>query len=301
MAPRAMIIRNDSDLRRTYATLKRVPPYKSKKPKTQKKLINKIAKQVINKNIETKMAMYYSSGQDFGADTGLLADAVRAPQNQNIATNTTDIKRLIPFLVPGTSDCQRIGYEVRPMSLKVMGNVQISFDPNLTGLIPTEIYVVIYVVQHVNLRSYNALVGGNLFNQFLKTGQNAFRQFSGTYVDACLPVADQYYKVLKKKVIKLRYAGNDGGASGSFSVANSHDYRANYQFTLTQKQLPAKFKYPEIGIATPPSPAIPDPNSPLNSSIFMCMGYYEYNGFINTTAVSKLNQQYVTKLKYKDA
>jgi len=42
-------------------------------------------------------------------------------------------------------------------------------------------------------------------------------------------------------------------------------------------------------------------NDPTNSSIFMCMGFYEYDGFQNLSAISSIQQQYTSMMYYEDA
>jgi len=286
---------------------------KKLKPKTRKPkakpttaLVKQIVKQAIDKNVEDKRVAFYSSGQNADIIDGLLANAAFNAQNQLIANNLTDIKRLIPYCVLGSDSHQRIGSEIRPKRIVINGNVAINLANNTSAYIRKECFVVIYVLQHQIFHSYQSLIGGaatptfgNNFNQLLETGESTLKGFQGLYIDSTLPVAKQFYKLITKKIVKLRYQGYDNFSptGNTASVANAHDYRANFQLTLDQKQLPAKFKYPEptvTGVTT-------GLNDPTNSSIFMCMGFYEYDGFQNLSAISSIQQQYTSMMYYEDA
>jgi len=286
---------------------------KKMKPKTRKSkskpttaLVKQIVKQTIDRNVEDKRVCFYSSGQASNVIDGLLANAAPNVQNQLIADNLTDIKRLIPYCTLGSDSHQRIGSEIRPKRLVINGNVCISQVNNTSSFIRKECYVVIYVLQHQIFHSYQSLIGGaatptfgNNFNQLLETGESTLKGFQGLYIDSTLPVCKQFYKLITKKIVKLRYQGYDNYSptGNTASVANANDYRANFTLTLDQKQLPAKFKYPEptvTGVTT-------GLNDPTNSSIFMCMGFYEYDGFQLASPLSSIQQQYTSMMYYEDA
>jgi len=249
---------------------------------------------VINRKAETKEVAWYG-GPLYG---GTYADAAYVNHNPIITSNTTDILRLIPKILPGTSDNQRIGERVRPVALQVNGSVRLS-DGTINGVnaeFRDDVVVVIYVLQHVSLKDYANLQLSNNFLQLLRTGENDTAAFSGTVTDSQLPVEDAYYRLLSKKKIRLRYAGAiPGSAEGVptnavVSVANAHSYYADFSFNLT-KHLPAQLKYPELSATT-------GQNDPTNSSIFMCMGFYNMDGQPALTQLVAI--QYTSRLRFKD-
>jgi hypothetical protein len=203
---------------------------------------------------------------------------------------------MIPFVQPGTAENQRIGDQITPMSLVTHGTVKLTLS-NLSAALPDDIFVVIYALEHVTFKSYTSLIAGNNFTQLLKTGENTTALFDGDVWTSQIPVADQYYRLLKKKVLRLRYAGITPSAPSptevQLSIANSHDYQAKFNFTLGQKQLPAKYKYPE-------NATVAGSADPLNSAPFFAMGFYWADGRTSATATVLCEQQYVSILKFKD-
>jgi len=259
---------------------------------------------VINRKAESKQAMFYGTITSF-PQTGLFADRGFSQQNQFISSTTSDLKWLLPNVAPGNADNQRIGEQITPLSLRIDGLLKVSLA-NLSGPFPTDIYAVCYVLTHKVFKSYQALigspavppatgfVGGNDFTQLLKNGENSTTNFSGNWWAAHQPVADQYYTVLAKKIVRLRYAGLYTSGGQSVSIANSHDYQANWSVTLNKSKLPAHLKYPE-GAATGTYA-----NAPTNFAPFMCVGYYNADGTNTATPQAVLESTYVTKLTYKD-
>ena len=262
---------------------------------------NKVAliKQVVKSLSETKEVAWYNGPTP---SNGTYAQANYVIQNAVITSNTTDILRLIPYVVPGNLDNQRIGERIQPVSLNLKGTVMVNINnlPPAAGNIgvTTDIYVVIYILQHVTYKSYTALqlTGGNDFTQLLRTGENTTVGFNGHVWDSQMPVEDAYYRLLKKKKYRLRYAGKGTTSGGDppapawLSVPNCVSYRAEYNMNLS-KYLPKKLVYPE-------SASAPGANDPTNSSIFMCMGCYQGDGQIDNSWT--FSQQYVTHMKYKD-
>lgn len=257
-------------------------------------------RKVVRGSSETKMVSWYNGPVP---SNGTYAQANYVLQNPTITSNATDIQRLIPYVVQGISDNQRIGETISPVSLNLQGTVMVNIAnlPPTAGNVgvTTDIYVVIYILQHVTYKSYTALApatGGNDFTQLLRTGENTTVGFQGHVWDSQMPVEDAYYRLLKKKKYRLRYAGKGTTSGGDppgpawLSVPNTVSYRAEYNMNLS-KYLPKKLKYPE-------NTTVPGANDPTNSSLFMCMGCYQGNGLVDNSWT--FSQQYVTHLKYKD-
>ena len=259
-----------------------------------KRVIHKVVKQDLKKAAETKMAVYYSSNAGFAGD-GTYGNRSWSLQNQYISNTVTDLKRMLPFVVEGTADNQRIGDRIAPISLTLHGTVKVRLQET-SSWIPQDLFAVIYVLEHVTFKSYTSLILGNDFNQLLKTGQNATLGFLGEVWHSQMPVADMYYRVMKKKIVRLRYAGaasvGTAPPAALVSIANSHDYLAKFSLGLSHKHLP-KFKYPD-------SPTATGVNDPVNTAPFFCIGFYWADGSVYAPAQSLIEQQYVSVLRYKD-
>jgi len=262
---------------------------------------------------ETKMVMWYNGTQNW-TGSGALSQQSFMPQNHEIISNVTDILRLIPLVVQGTGDNQRIGERINPISLVVNGTLKLASNNVVIAQLPTNIRVVIYVLQHTGLKTYQALrtqydntlptpniIGGNDFTQLLQTGEGTTTPYIGRSFDKFLPHADQYYKLLAKKVVTLRYTGAVATPSTATPISSQttvatdiNNWNANFSFNLT-KHLPKILRYQETSVTTG------FPNDPTNSSLFMCMGYEQFNGNVaGSSDPALLEQQYVAKMLYKD-
>jgi hypothetical protein len=231
---------------------------------------------------------------------GVFTTTGITPQNGFITSNTTDILRIIPPVLQGIGDEQRIGQAIQTVSLKL--HCKVLLTPTLAGGSGINngwsynITAVAYCLQHVSLKTYAALTVQNNFTQLLKIGNGSTTGFQGMYQYGTLPVEDGYYRVLKVKKINLRSSGNNnpGGLGPNCgSNSNSHQTTHEWVWDLT-KQIPQTLKFPE---ATAVTAGI---NDPLNASPFWCVGYYNMDNSPNTQP-TQLFQQYSAFLRYKDA
>jgi len=273
---------------------------KSRAAPKSKKAITTLITSVVKRLADTKLVTWYSGGTN-PLGNGARANWAAEPHNAQITSNTTDIMRLIPLIATGTGDNQRIGERVSVNSFRVDGVLSLNQTNVLAQCAPEDFVCVIYVLQHKFLKTYNALqTGPNDFTQLLLTGEGDTKGFTGQPYDASLPIASQYYKLCAKKVVKLRYAGaqitpagsSPPGGSALLSVANAHTWSARYSFDL-KKHIPKTLRFPET------TPTGGQPSDPLNSSIFMCVGYYRMDQLIPGSA-AYISNSYVAKLSYKD-
>jgi len=282
-------------------TTKKRTMKKSRKTIRPSSTFAKAVTKVIDRKAETKFACFYQSYNPGTTtpSTGFYGNRGWAVQNQLISSNATDILRLITKVNIGTSQNSRIGEQITPLSLAVKGAVRVAYSL-LAGYTPTNIKVVIYVLQHVSLKDYTNLQTQNDFTQLLMAGDSAgpgfTTPFNGEVVNADMPVNTSTYRVLKKKIVTLRYAGADSGTGNpptNFSVANAHNYYGEFTFSLS-KSLPKSLKYGESVLST----------DPTNSSIFMCMGSYEQDALSlppsTITPLTFFEQTYMSTMKYKD-
>ena len=295
--------------------------YKKQQAKAKKGLVkNLLAKQaklssarlikkVVNRGIEKKTTFFYGNlnpGNQNVRDIGAYASRGWSSQNPQISNNNTDIHQLIPYVRPGTDDWERIGKKINVVSLKVQGAVRVwlpSIVPTEvagTNYAPTNIRCVIYVLQHVSLKDYPNLYAQNKFSQLLSNGIGGTVNFNGEFVNAVMPVAKQYYRVLKKKIITLKYAGiwprPFTAGTDNLSIANSHQWFTPYNFSLG-KLIPKQLKFPE---------ETADPTTidqPTNSSVFMAIGCYNEYEPPNASPFSNLifENTYLSKLTFTDA
>jgi len=284
---------------------------KKRAPRAKKaavsKPLRKAIKAVVNSQAETKYVAWYQGVNDGTVttrSTGFFSTSGWAVQNQSIALNETDILRLIPQVLEGTGDYNRIGTKIRPVSLNVKGQLRVKLA-NVNLFTPADFTVDLYVLQHKRLKSYETLYASNNFGELLDTAEGGTIGYQGISINSGMRVSPQNYTVLQRKRITLRYAGlqNTGAAAAQVSIANSHTWYAEYSMSLT-KHLPKSLQFPDdttAGSPTPPRIA----NAPTNSSIFLCMGYPSwFNNSTNSNAAQSnnvfLEQTYVSTMGFKD-
>jgi len=294
---------------------KKVPgrkPHYSRRPKKVAKLskpFKRAIKAVVQGEAETKRTNWYQSFNDGTVTTratGFYSASGWAVQNNRISNNETDILRVIPTVIQGMDDFNRIGSKIRPSNLSVKGAIRVRFSLLESALtVPQNLTVDLYVLQHKVFKSYDALYTANNFGQLLEVGEGNTLPYNGLQTNADQRVAAQNYQVLQRKRITLRYAGAIpiSPASPAVPQPQDHTWYAEYSMNLT-KHLPKVLHYPETAIGvTPTNPLIL--NAPTNSSIFMCMGFVSwYNNPSNAVAdpivLSLIEQTYVSELSFKD-
>lgn len=269
-------------------------------------------KRLVKGQAETKHAAFYETFNPGTAvppvqATGLFNSRGYASQNSIITSNVTDIHQLIPYIPEGTDDWQRIGKRISVSSLVLQGQVRVALPilnpPNPAVSPLTNIQVVLYVLQHRNLKSYDSLRALNDFTQLLEVDEGKAVAFRGQTGDDKLPVQNDTYILHHKRKINLKWAGyapNSGDTAPvtTFSVANSHVWKADYSINLT-KYCPKVLMYPDANVGSSPNTY----NAPTNSSLFMAMAFIndaspaQAEGTISATG---LEQYYYTRLAYKD-
>lgn len=285
---------------------------KKRAPRAKKAVVSKplrrAIKAIARSDAETKYTAWYQGVNDGTVttrSTGFFSTSGWAVQNQAIALNETDILRLVPQVLEGTGDYNRIGTKIRPVSLIVKGQLRCKLA-NVLLYSPAAFTVDLYVLQHKRLKSYENLYSLNNFGELLDTGEGGTIGYQGISINSGMRVSPQNYTVLQRKRITLRYNGlqNTGAAAAQVSVDGSHTWYAEYSMNLT-KHLPKVLQFPDdttAGAPTPPRIA----NAPSNSSIFLCMGYPSwYNNSINSSAATSnnviLEQTYVATMGFKDS
>jgi len=273
-----------------------------------RKTVARIAKRVVNSKAETKMVTFYG-GPVQGTtpvrnSTGLYNDAGIVQQNQFITNNTTDVFKLIPDIALGVGDNQRNGNIVNPVSCSVRCKVSIS--PQVLGSATLgwqlgtayDLTFVAYLLQHVSLKTYTALAAQNNFSQLLMVGDGTTTGFDGSFSTANMPVEKGYYRLLAKKMHRLRSSGSYAFAIPQTAppMTNQNAHTQCYEWTWNLgKHLPKKLVYPEAQV----TPALGG-NEPLNAAPFWCVAYYNTDGRVATQAETIISQEYTSILKYKD-
>jgi len=292
---------------------------------------------VVNRNLETKMASFYSPDPAF--PQGVTADGAFAkvgsnPQNMSIISNTADIKRMIPMIPLGSSVSTRIGDSIRPIKLST--KIHITLNPGLMSQMflgtPTATYigstilgrqpgtptadygfpindltVVVYCLTHKTLKDYTSLAAQNNFSELLDTGQGSATSF-GTQVPgtayynsfpwhADMKINTAKYNVLKKFTADIR--------KDMIVTANPGTDPTDIVVNNNSHKYAAEFTC-TLTEKDLPATLKYDPQQlgsgltdPTNFAPFWVVGCYNKAYF--TTKLSPLAVSWVSTLYYKDA
>jgi len=269
---------------------------RASRPVQLSKPVTAAVKRIVKGTQETKMVSWFGSPLYDGVwtTTGIT------PQNGFITSNATDLLRIIPYVPQGLGDNERVGQSITPVSMRI--HCKVLLTPTLQGGSGVNngysynVTCIAYCLQHVSLKTYQALAARNDFTQLLQIGNGSTVGFSGKYEYSTLPVESGYYRVLKVKKINLRSSGNTlpgGSPANVASNNNSHQTTHEWVWDIT-KAIPKRLTFPEN--TAPPAGL----NDPLNAAPFWCVGYYNMDNTPNTQP-TQVFQQYSAFLKYKDA
>jgi len=166
---------------------------------------------------------------------------------------------------------------------------------NLTAPLSTNIVCVLYILKHKIYKDYNTLIAKNDFTQLLKPAEGVTVAFQGNQTDANLPVANQYYQVVKKVKFNLRNSGTYySSTTPAAGVANNNSAPFNHRMSINLiKHLPKSLLYPESQVTT-------NGDFPTNSNLFWSIGYYNMDMLTPGGSFSWIVTQYTSRLTYKD-
>jgi len=241
-------------------------------------LMKSVAERVVNRELETKFVTVSQNGENFNSRIFL----------------SSEFRTLIPALeqapagtVPG--DWQRVGNNISPISCKT--HFTVSLYPRLQSV---DIIVVLYCLKRKQNKNFidllNAVTGQP---QLLKTGTSTeTTYFSGLVNEIALPINNDEYTLLNKKVFRLsKNVGVPNGESATGMSPNIPGHSSK-SFTIVTK-LPQKLCY---------KPGVLTASYPENDAPFWVLGYAHADGTTNPdTAYTDVNVSYSTQMFYKDA
>lgn len=234
---------------------------------------------IVNRKEETKLkidAPYnYNSGNDLENFT----------QFSTAITSTNEVYSLVPKLLQGNDDFQRVGNSIQPVSLTVKVNLAMG------DLGSSQVYADVFILTS-KVTKDPKLTANIPITTFLNDGNGSNVGYDGTSYTAMLPVNKTQFNVIKHKRILLKKPYGDpqtlytGGLSSTTSLAY-----AISSFSV-KIPLPKKLTYLQAADYTA-----------TNSFPFMMIGFYaaDMNGGVALTPKLPLYVQAQSHLYYKDA
>lgn len=212
---------------------------------------------------------------------------------------TGAVYSLIPAVVQGTGDWQRVNNDLTPINIKTVWHVGLTATTRCC-----DIMAVIYCLQAKDTRYFPSLnnstgfgAGGITGPYHLKSGTAAQTvPFLGTSKDSDLPIAIENFTLLKKFQVRL---------SKNVGYANNDDVTSSYTYPVpnnghSYKRL--EYNYPCKGqLRYTPGVSHAGGDFPNSHAPFWVAGYYHVDGSAADITNQDLVLSWTTSMTYKDA
>lgn len=235
---------------------------------------------VIHKNAETKDQSY-----------SFPINVFNSPVN-----NVADVCRVVPTIIQGTANGQRIGDQIKGQKLTIRGHMMINAVPNTTGTtIPTAIpantrfMIRAFVCSVKKFNNFDDVSATTAWmSNFLKNG-NVNQGLDGTVQSMYLPVNTDVitvHKEIKKYVNIPAIYAQTATATGFSNTAVGFEQSCKFfNLTLPFKKL---LKYDD------------DSFSPQNSAPIFVLSYAHLDDSAPDIITAKISCAYVSTLFYED-
>lgn len=250
--------------------------------------VKAFVKRAIHADIEKKSCLIVS-GTSMSYDKITNVQDNAAVKSINASIQDSDYQRVLPSLAPGMNAGQRIGQEVRPLKLRMRG--QIAINGGVSGSDILDVRMIVAQRKDV-FQYYEYAELDNTSASLLDMAQWGPTQYKGMQMDNTLPVNTKLWKVYADHVYKVRKGnGNTDGATTNGNQTFVDGKQVQY-FDIEIK-CPAKLKWDEGD----------NGGDPLNFAPVVMFGYSQPDGY--AAAPDFLNHHVVVmwtaELVYEDA
>lgn len=247
-----------------------------RKSRGPSKALTKAVQKIIHKQAESKSAFHSVDSLYF-----------------NSAINTTgDMQRVLPNVLVGTSECERIGEQIRSQTLKIKGHYILSSANN--SLANTRIAVRMMVIQPKNLSAYPDVVANTLWLQQLLRKGAANVAFTGVISDLYASVnTDQvtcHYDKVQYITMPYIYTATLGVPTSGFSTTSIDYVNSTKFFNINLKVKNKLLKYDKNYSGSQPT---------LYSPILV-LGYVHLDGSAPDVVTTQVIMSYNSELVYED-
>jgi len=248
----------------------------AKKKPTVPPSVKTYVQRTINRNMETKVVTTTYGYTGFNSSIQSAGD--------NIA--------ILPQLLSGTAQNQRIGESIRPVKLVIRGYIIYRANAVQT---PVMLGLRQFVYRDKSVNCYPVATAAGINFNLLEEGGTALT-FDGSTNRYNLPHNKeqfQFYKDKKMRVLKAwGYTDPSFGTSSTTAMLSLHESMYHpFTITLTQKQLPAVLKYdPQLSSSYP-----------LNFAPYMAVGYCNLQNATPDVGTQQIAMNWTASLYFKDA
>lgn len=236
--------------------------------------VRQIAKSVVRRETETKMCSTALSQLFNGVISG-----------------ASECYPLVPPIVQGTDDYQRIGDRIKPKYLYVKGYVQYETGSYTQAYLPAVTCRAMILTQK-NIRATSDVSSRVDTNHLLKdnVSTGVGRSYVGGPTDNLSPINKEAFNVLMDKRIKFNWANNHSYDTGGLAVPGWSSGNDRTKYFTARIKCPATLTYDtNTG------------NTPNNFAPFFCFGAVCDDGSAPWTATTPFKVVFLSTLYYEDA
>lgn len=246
------------------------------KQKIAIKKITKIVDKRIHKNNETKSC--------FTVQSAINIDCTITP-----VTDINAARFVIPTMTKGTDDNDRIGDQIKPMSIKVMGHINTEASTNFTYE-RSRYFVRVMIIQPKSFSSQSDIIANaaTWLGTLLKKGGTT-ASFTGIYGDIWADINSDAITTYFDKVyyVERPYNANPA-ANTNNNVTGRNVVRFKYNFKVKSKKL----KYDD---------SIDSGTSNTQFNPLILVGFVPVIGVAGTAGQNDIQLNYVSYMKYEDS
>lgn len=237
--------------------------------KTRKPTFEQKVQKILNKNVETQQL------------SQTIYDSISSLVNFNSAIQTvSECYNVLPDVsrANNAASYQREGDKIMPTYCNLRFNMSISSGQ------PIHVYLFVLMDKQITDANNRTADTPNFLN-LNGTSSN----FDGSWVNSCLPVDTERFKIIKRRRIKLSYNAQPGGSPTAPTEATSplfKELKVSIPMSKYVKQLDY-YGYPSTL------------NQPKNCNMFWAIGYINADGTADT--IGRLRVTCLSTLYFKDA
>lgn len=260
-------------------------------PQSVQNKVQKWLKSLPKANLGVRQRKMYKKKQSFAAKvkkiiagkeetkqkTQTIYDSIATGINFNSGINTSgECYNVLPDVGRGDTSYERDGDKIQPMYCNLR------FNMSLNGGQPAHVYL--FVLEDKLQRDGNTTRDYNFLNL---NGQDT--NFDGTWVNSCLPVNTEDFKLIARRRIRLAYDQQPAGAGTAATESSPMFKEVNIKVPIK------RYKYFDYYGAPSTS------NQPKNHNLFWAIGYLNSDGTSDSGLTARLRVTCLSTFYYKDA
>lgn len=212
--------------------------------------------------------------------------------NFNAGINaSSDLVTVLPNVVQGIAQNNRIGNKIRPIRLEITGYVIYQTNATTSNQDARMIGGRLFCFQDKTSKAYS----NNIYNYQLLNLGGTSSNYTGTALNYVAPHNNDQFKFFCDKKMKFLkpfgFTNNTTPTTSNAITGMDTTLFHPFKIVLTQKQLPAVLCYD----------ATDDGNFPTNFSPYIALGYSDLLNYSADTASTQLAMEFNATLYFKDA